>query len=135
VKHVVSVVEFVCDEILLDLRRCFTFFMVEVCLMAEFHAVLCWRQDVMVPWLCYVSKCYVSRCYVSGGGEGVRQHDGCEVRTFDLGLFVMFDAFASWVVVWFCQRVYGVYARALVNIYARCVVIMHGHWLALMQGA
>ena len=58
--HAGSAVEFVCGEMLLDLRRCFGFRMVEVrCLVVEFCAVLCWRWDVVVPWWCYVSRCYV----------------------------------------------------------------------------
>lgn len=87
----------------------------------------------MVPWWCYVGKCCVDRSCVFG--EGVKQHDDCEVRTLHLWSFARFSDFVLWVVTWFRRKVYGVYVHKLANICTRCVVIIHGHWLALMHGA
>jgi len=106
-----SVVEFVCGEMLLDLRRTSQFVLTWP---GEWYTMEIWYVWVTVcgmcveevfydlqigfdesQWWCYVSRCYVNKCCISD--EGVRLHDGCEGQTFDMWLFTMFGGFASWV--------------------------------------
>jgi len=144
-----STTEFAYGEMLLDLRRrsqlvhawpgdwCtmeIWFVWVTICDMCM-KEVLCDLQICFdeSQWWCYVNRCYVDGCCVSD--NGVKWHDGCKVRMFNLWLCARFGGFVSWVATLFWKRVYDVYARTLANICARCVVIIHEHWLALMQGA
>jgi len=56
-------------------------------LMEGSFLVLCWQQDVMVSWWCYVIRYYIDGCWVSN--EGVKWHGVYKVRTFDLWLFAV----------------------------------------------